>query len=116
MTQPDLFDARQPYNGRPGFKSPGPSQEAAEKVSKRVAYLQGKCLEALRVHGPLTADEIAEKVGESILSIRPRLSELVSEEYGRQVEKTKERRKNVVSGCSATVWRVAFCSGDRVNE
>lgn len=105
MTQPDLFDPRQPYNGMPGFKVSGPSQEAAEKVSARVNYLQGKCLEALRAHGPMTADEIAEKVGETILSIRPRLSELVSEKYGRQVEKTKERRKNI-SGCSATVWRV----------
>ena len=102
MTQPDLFDARQPYNGRPGFKSPGPSQDAAEKVSKRVAYLQGKCLEALRIHGPLTADEIAEKAGETILSIRPRCSEL--KRAGRII-KTDARRLNV-SGCSATVWRI----------
>jgi predicted HTH transcriptional regulator len=105
MTATPLLDWTPRYPEVPGHKVPGPSQDAAEKVSKRVAYLQGKCLEALRVHGPLTADEIAEKVGESILSIRPRLSELVSEEYGRQVEKTKERRKNI-SGCSATVWRL----------
>lgn len=106
MTATPLLDWTPRYPDVPGAKVPGTSQEAAEKVSKRVAYLQGKCLEALRAHGPLTADEIAGKVGESILSIRPRLSELVSDEYGNQVEKTKERRKNI-SGCSATVWRVA---------
>ena len=102
MIQPDLFDPRQPYNGMPGFKVSGPSQEAAEKVSARVNYLQGKCLEALRAHGPLTADEIAEKVGETILSIRPRCSEL---KRAGKIQKTDARRKNI-SGCSATVWRL----------
>ena len=103
MTATPLLDWTPRYPESPGFKSPGPSQEAAEKVSKRVAYLQGKCLEALRTHGPLTADEIADKVGETILSIRPRCSEL--KRAGRII-KTDARRLNV-SGCSATVWRVA---------
>lgn len=102
MTATPLFDWTPRYPESPGFKSPGPSQEAAEKVSKRVAYLQGKCLEALRVHGPLTADEIADKAKESILSIRPRCSEL--KRAGR-IQKTDARRLNV-SGCSATVWRL----------
>jgi len=103
MTATPLLDWTPRYPDLPGAKVPGPSQEAAEKVSKRVAYLQGKCLEALRAHGPLTADEIAEKVGETILSIRPRCSEL--KRAGRII-KTPARRKNV-SGCSATVWGVA---------
>jgi len=29
--QADMFEPRAPYNGKPGFKTPGPSQEAAEK-------------------------------------------------------------------------------------
>lgn len=91
------------YPASPGFTSPGPSQEAAEKGSKRVAYLQGKCLEMLRTHGPLAADEIAEKLGETILSIRPRVSELGRKKL---IEKTDMRHKNI-SGCSATVWRIA---------
>lgn len=100
MTQPDLFDPRQPYNGMPGFKVSGPSQEAAEKVSARVNYLQGKCLEALRAHGPMTADEIAEKVGETILSIRPRCTEL---QANGRIQDSGVRRRNV-SGRRATVW------------
>ncbi len=102
MTATPLLDWTPRYPDVPGAKAPGPSQEAAEKVSKRVAYLQGKCLEALRTHGPLTADEIAEKVGETILSIRPRCSEL--KRAGR-IQKTDARRLNI-SGCSATVWRL----------
>jgi predicted ArsR family transcriptional regulator len=102
MTATPLLDWTPRYPDVPGAKAPGTSQEAAEKVSKRVAYLQGKCLEALRTHGPLTADEIAEKVGETILSIRPRCSEL---KRAGEIQKTVARRKNI-SGCSATVWRI----------
>lgn len=50
---------------------------------------------------PLTADEAAEKLKRNILSIRPRLSELVNS--GR-IEKSDERRRNA-SGKSAIVWR-----------
>lgn len=103
MTATPLLDWTPRYPDVPGAKVPGTSQEAAEKVSKRVAYLQGKCLEALRTHGPLTADEIADKVGETILSIRPRCSEL---KRAGKIQKTDARRLNI-SGCSATVWRVA---------
>lgn len=102
MTATPLLDWTPRYPDVPGAKVPGPSQEAAEKVSKRVAYLQSKCLEALRTHGPLTADEIAEKVGETILSIRPRCSEL---KRNGKIQKTDARRLNI-SGCSATVWRI----------
>jgi predicted HTH transcriptional regulator len=102
MTATPLLDWTPRYPDVPGAKVPGPSEEAAEKVSKRVAYLQGKCLEALRTHGPLTADEIAEKVGETILSIRPRCSEL---KRAGKIQKTDARRLNI-SGCSATVWRI----------
>jgi len=103
MTATPLLDWTPRYPESPGFKSPGPSHEAAEKVSKRVAYLEGKCLEALKIHGPLTADECAEKIGETWNSIRPRFTGLLKK--GRII-KTDARRKNV-SGCSATVWRVA---------
>lgn len=105
MTATPLLDWRAPYNGNgtPGFKSPGPSQEAGEKVRGRVAYLQGKCLAALKEHGPLTADECAAKIGETVLATRPRFSEL---KHAHAIIKTDARRKNA-SGCSATVWRVA---------
>ncbi|HBF53326.1 MAG: hypothetical protein CL533_04330 [Afipia sp.] len=50
-----------------------------------------------------TADEIAFHLNLSILSIRPRISELNT--LG-MIEKTGERRKNE-SGNSAHVWRVS---------
>ena len=92
------------YPNSPGFKSPGTSQEAAEKMVGRVAYLQGKCLDVLRRcdEWGLTPDQCASALGESLLSIRPRFTEL--KEMG-LIEKTGERRKNA-SGMSATVWRV----------
>jgi predicted ArsR family transcriptional regulator len=48
-----------------------------------------------------TADEAASELGESILAIRPRLSELVA--LGK-IEDSGLRRKNA-SGMTATVWR-----------
>ena len=49
----------------------------------------------------MTADEVAELLGESVLSVRPRVSELKAQ--GR-VEATTKRRCNV-SGKTAVVWR-----------
>lgn len=50
---------------------------------------------------PMTADEVAGRLGMSILSIRPRLSELVRQ--GR-IEPTGKRRSNA-SGHSAAEWK-----------
>ena len=50
----------------------------------------------------LTADEIAQQLSESILNVRPRVSELVTSGH---VVETSERRKNR-SGKRAIVWRV----------
>jgi DNA-binding transcriptional ArsR family regulator len=47
-----------------------------------------------------TADEIAERLGESVLAVRPRVSELF---HAGLIEKTGERRRNQ-SGLSAHVW------------
>lgn len=98
---PDLFThaaARYPY--QPGFKEQGgTSQEAAEKTDAK--RLQRLVLEALKA-GPATPDQVAERLGLSVLSVRPRLSELVKTGA---VEKTKERRRNA-SGSSAAVLRV----------
>jgi predicted ArsR family transcriptional regulator len=49
----------------------------------------------------LTADEIAAALGESVLAVRPRVSELFHDGL---IGKTGERRRNH-SGLSAYVWR-----------
>jgi predicted transcriptional regulator len=63
-------------------------------------------LAKLRLHGDdgATADEIADELNRSILSIRPRFSELLRQGL---IRDTGVRRGNQ-SGCSAKVWRVAF--------
>ena len=60
-------------------------------------------LRSLREGGPGTPDEIAERLGLSILSVRPRFSEL--NRLG-LIEQTSEKRSNN-SGHRAGVWRVA---------
>lgn len=49
----------------------------------------------------MTADEVAELLGESVLSVRPRVSEL---KVQGKVEATTKRRCNV-SHKTAVVWR-----------
>jgi predicted ArsR family transcriptional regulator len=57
-----------------------------------------------------TADEVADQLGVSFLSVRPRLSELRRSEL---IEPTAERRKNK-SGMLARCWRAVL--GDALNE
>jgi len=95
---PDLFDW-QPYNGTPGFKTGGTSEDAANAIKTRVAYLRRKCKAALQERD-LTADECAAALGETVLSIRPRFSEMRRDG---EIMDTKTRRKNA-SGRSANVW------------
>jgi len=96
-----LFGSFYPWSA--GAKAGGASYEAAEKQDpERLGRLRESALRRLRTSpGGLTADEIAAEMGQSVLSIRPRVSEL--SKLG-MIEKTKLRRRNS-SGMSATVWR-----------
>ncbi len=96
-----LFDLANPYPDTAGYKVPGPSQEAAQAVD--ASRLRVLCLTWLKSHGAHTADEIAAGLQQSILTIRPRVSELRA---GGQVRDTGERRRNA-SGKRATVWTAA---------
>ena len=92
------------YPDAPGFKVAGPSKLAAEKVAPASAKLRSAVLEEFKRHpAGLTADEIATLLNRSVLSVRPRVSEL--NRLG-MIEQTKIRRRNG-SGMSATVWRIA---------
>lgn len=90
------------YPLTPGYKREGTSKEAALSVKDYAETLTPRCLEVLRI-APATTDEIAAALGESVLSIRPRISELVSQG---KVIRTDNRRKNA-SGKSANVWKIA---------
>lgn len=101
---PDLFSYRDAYPARPGFKEGDTSRKAADSMREGAPMLQRRCLDALRAApGGLTADQIAANIGETILSVRPRVTELLRD--GR-VRDSGQRRKND-SGRSAKVWVIA---------
>lgn len=89
------------YPQEPGFKVSGTSQEAAEAIGAkgRAETLNAKTLASIR-RSPKCPEEVAAELGEDILSIRPRFTQL--KERG-QIVKTVARRKSA-SGCSVTVW------------
>lgn len=100
--QLDLIDdAIGGYPESPGWKAEETSRQAAEDIKPKVATLRAMALAKLRDLGPLTADEIADHMNESILTVRPRISELRAKGL---IEKTDVRRPNS-SGKSAIVWR-----------
>lgn len=95
----------QEYPHRPGFKvAGGTSEEAAKAIAPRAKKLHGPILERLRQFpGGLTPDEIAEHLNVSILSVRPRCSELLR---AGEVRKSGSRRLNK-TGNSADVLVLA---------
>lgn len=92
----DLFS----YPQTAGFKRTETSKAAAQSVA--APRLRQLCLDQLRLCGPMTPDETASNLGLSVLSIRPRFSELAN--LGR-ITATDQRRTNR-SGRSAIVWAI----------
>lgn len=72
-------------------------REGSGKVS-----LKERCLTAL-TDAILTADEVAEKIGASVLAVRPRMTELAAKGL---IDPTAFKRKNS-SGKQAVVWMLA---------
>jgi predicted ArsR family transcriptional regulator len=97
MIPTDLFDFYYPES--PGSQNTDTSREAARSMDNDASTLRGQCLSALGSHDQ-TADEIAESVGESILTIRPRVTELKAK--GKVFDSGKRRPNE--SGRNAIVW------------
>jgi len=74
---------------------------AAAPALPQAKRLQRRVLFAL-THGPATADEVAERLKESVLAIRPRFTELWKQA---RIEDTGDRRQNA-SGRNAIVWQL----------
>ena len=91
------FDMEWPVASAP----PDTSEKAAKDMKSRAPLLRERTLEQISNSTGLTADEIAANLGESILSIRPRVSELAKRGV---VIKTDRTRRNH-SGKAAIVWR-----------
>jgi len=94
------------YPNSPGYKNKdkeGPSRLAAISTKAHAPTLRERCFSLIK--GNLfTADEVADMMQKSILSIRPRIAELAK--LGK-IEDSGRRRKNE-SGKLATVWRAAL--------
>jgi len=93
-----------PYVNDVGFKKRDTSYDAAKDMSSkgRAGTLRRSVLNLLKIYKKgLTADECAGILNETVLSIRPRVSELAS--YGVLID-TGGRRLND-SGKKAIVWK-----------
>lgn len=88
------------YPNKPGFKAKGTSEEASDSMQSTAKTLRESSLRALQGSKGLTADEVASTLSQSILAIRPRLSELKLKGL---IKDSGLRRKNH-SGRNAVVW------------
>lgn len=95
MTHQTSFIAQPPHT------QPRDTRAAAhDSVQPNSASLRSSCLAVLQRRAG-TADEVASELGETVLAIRPRITELVKAEL---IYDTGERRDNT-SGRRAKVWR-----------
>lgn len=103
----DLFDPRpEPppsYPDSAGFKVRGTSKEQAAKIEPKAKILRDKVLKAL-AHRSMTTDECAAFLGEDILSVRPRFSEL-ARTVPPSIVPTGERRASS-RGNMSDVWGI----------
>lgn len=91
----------QSYPDHPGHKATGASQDA---IAPRAPRIGDQVLRAIAGHpSGVTADEIAAELHLSVLTVRPRVSELCR--LG-EIRPTGDRRCNA-SGLKASTWRVA---------
>lgn len=94
----------QPTESQTGWKGKPTSEEAAHHAALTAPKLRAAVLNVMKViDRPMTADEVAQAMNLSVLSIRPRISELAK--AGKLID-TGERGKNR-SGRSAVRWKVA---------
>ena len=91
-----------PYHETIGYQQTETSFNAAVRVAVNARNVRDRVAAVLAERGPMTADEIAAVLGLSILTVRPRVTDL--NKAGR-IEDTGARRQTG-SGNAAIVWRV----------
>lgn len=93
-----------PYTARTriGYRRTDTSAAGAEHIAPTATTVREQVYATIQQHGPSTADEVARHLGLSILTVRPRITELKN--AGRLVD-TMKRRKND-SGTNAAVMDV----------
>lgn len=91
-----------PYHETIGYQRTETSFNAAVRVAVNARNVRDRVAAVLAERGPMTADEIAAVLGLSILTVRPRVTDL--NKAGR-IEDTGARRQTG-SGNAAIVWRI----------
>ena len=93
------------YPHQPGSKAAGTSLQAADEMKGPASILRTRVMVLLEhnVDG-VTADEAAAALCQSVLSIRPRFSELLAKGF---IKDSGERRRNT-SCKTATVWQIVL--------
>jgi hypothetical protein len=90
------------YPDAPGFRVSGPSEKAAIAIGGVAKTLRSQVLRTIAAAPQgLTADEVADN--RSVLSVRPRVSELHRQG---EIQQTAFRGKNA-SGMTASVWTLS---------
>lgn len=89
------------YPFEPGYKARDTAIEAARAMKHKAPSLRDRCYAWIAVC-PSTADYVADRLGSTEFSVRPRISELVARGL---VEDSGLRRENK-SGRMAIVWRI----------
>lgn len=97
----DLFDYREKFPNAPGFKRRETSRQAADDMKPKARTLRDRCFSELAL-GPKTADQVAEILRRSVLTIRPRISELVKLGLIYDTGRTAEN----ASGKQAVIWDI----------
>ncbi|RMC33735.1 hypothetical protein [Paracoccus alkanivorans] len=94
-----------PYtDSNTGWKGQSTSEEAAIHAATKAPFLRDAIIRVMKaVARPMTADEVAKAMRLSVLSIRPRISELAK--AGKLID-AGERGRNA-SGRSAVRWKIA---------
>ncbi|OHC95652.1 MAG: hypothetical protein A2792_03515 [Sphingomonadales bacterium RIFCSPHIGHO2_01_FULL_65_20] len=106
-----LFDYRERYPNAPGFKAHGTSADAAASMRNSAPRLRRMCLEHIEKAADkgATPDETAAALGLSVLSVRPRFTELARDAA---IRPTGETRPNA-SGRAAKVWVLMRWKGEQ---
>jgi hypothetical protein len=93
--------SRLTYPDRAGFKTTGPSEDAAQAITGAAKLLREQVLQVIAAApNGLSADDVADRLNRSVLSVRPRVSEL--RRLG-EIRPSDRRTKNQ-SGMTATIW------------
>lgn len=96
------------YPDEPGWKARETSRQAAEGVAPVAGSLRARVFDSLKTAGPGTPEDIAARLGEPVMNIRPRLSELATTKGNRRalIVDTGQRGP-AMGGRRAIIWKIA---------